>query len=137
MRHRIHPVLSLAIVLALAVGVASQASAERKRIREDARALLKAQTFATTLEFSGPLQGEIATAGGVVRIAPDVFIYELGNGVLSPGSFVSHRMLYVNGIMVGGTPVVTHVIVRPAVDNSRATDGTSRNVSEETGTPPK
>jgi hypothetical protein len=137
MRHRIHPVLKLAIVLALAAGVVSQASADRRSVRENARARLKVETFATTLEFSGPLQGDIATESGVVRLAPDVFIYELGNGVLSPGSFVDHRMIYVSGVMVGGTPVITHVLVRPPAAASSAADGTSPNVSEASGQGPR
>lgn len=113
MRHRIPASLALAVAAA-AVFATTATAGDHARLRKP---LASPRLRAAAGTFSGSLSGPIAdgmVVGGVTfRVAPDVRIYELGRGIVPPGTSYFDRRVTVSGIKVRDTFVVQSVLVRP------------------------
>lgn len=72
--------------------------------------------FGVSGEFTGNLVGNLLMDGVSYRLAPDAILYEIGHGLLAPGTLVPNRHVFLSGQKLGDLLVVTTVIVRPFED---------------------
>ena len=106
-----------------------QASEEQQSPEEQQTSQLsvKQGLFCASGTFSGVLEGHITLGGVTYEVAPEAAIYEIAKGVAEQGMIVNERAIYVSGKMLGDTPTVFTVIVRPpAKGNLLSSDSSSR-----------
>ncbi len=115
MRDRFGIALRLALVLALVGSLASAAGAAKSKARPLGKAgpLLRSETFSTSGDFSGVLNGEIWMDGVGYTLSTDALVYEIDRGVLPLGTVVSDRMVWLSGLKSGSSMMVYSVVIRP------------------------
>lgn len=114
MRNHIVMLLGIALTLPIAAGPASGANEKPRKPRPEVRELRQARTFSDVGEYSGVLGGTISFNGRQYRLAPDVTIYEVGRGLMAPGTTVSGRVMAISGVTLRNSEIVYQIIVRPA-----------------------
>lgn len=102
-----------AVLLGISLAVLAASSVAADRLKPRAEADRRAQAFAVSGEFSGALAGSISLNGERFQLAHDVRIYEIGRGVLPPGTTVYGRMLSLSGVYRESLGVIHQIIVRP------------------------
>ncbi|HTQ47688.1 MAG TPA: hypothetical protein VMI75_33255 [Polyangiaceae bacterium] len=120
----------MALALVLAAAVPGRAETVR---RGPIRMAEPADIFTASGELSGTLDPDFPVNGVMYHLSPDALIYEIGRGIIPPGSFIGDRMVFVAGPATGNT--VTTVIVRPSgesVSRTAVPDGSvqTRSASE-------
>jgi hypothetical protein len=134
MRNRIGTSLGLAIALSLVGALVATAGEAGRPFRSvKARALLDAETFGVSAQYSGAVIGEIRIDGVSYRIAPDASIYEIGSGLVPLGTVVQDRYVYLTGLKIGRTMMVYAVALRPASESEAAWGEPAAGVSLMTG----
>jgi hypothetical protein len=118
MRNRTGISTRLALALLLLTVLAPAAGADFRKPRTHGSDLLGLSTFNVSGEFTGTMGGEILLEGVRYQLASNVNVYELGVGMLPPGSEVVDRHVFMSGVRTIGSDIVFNVIVRPAVQPS-------------------
>ena len=136
---RTHISLSLGALLAISLIAppAPAAAKTRHSVRGGVRAHPQSASFSVSGRFSGTIGGDIILDGVVYRLTTGASIYELGRGMLPPGTFISDRVIFLSGARQSNGMAVSSVIVRPADPVGLIGQGTSPFVHEQTDGSPQ
>jgi len=116
MRNPIILTVGLASVVTLALTLPHDAGA-REAPKRTVRP--QSESFCFSALYSGPLSGELVINGVGYQVSEKATIYEVGNGLLTPGTGVRDRMICLSGSRRGDRLVISSISVRP-VGNSSA-----------------
>lgn len=128
MRNSIRISLSAALVLTTTVLVAANLNADPRARRAQEEALRMTQPVFASGEFTGRLDQEVTLNGVTYWLSPDVQIYEIGTGMVMPGTIVGNRHISVMGTRRGETVTISTVILRPESENNSSKDDGSQYV---------
>jgi hypothetical protein len=121
--------LSAALVLTASVLVAANLSADPRARRAQEEALRMTQPVFASGEFTGRLDQEVTLNGVTYWLSPDVQIYEIGTGMVMPGTIVGNRQISVMGTRRGDTTTITMIVLRPETEKDSSDDDGSKDVS--------
>ena len=118
--------LAALLIVALVAGLATDGNAGTQDYR---RALVKSDTgkgaFTVTAQYMGSLEGRIQVGGRQVYVPRNTPVFVVGKGIQEDGYFANNQFVYVSGVKKRGQSVATLIVVRPADDNRRRSNGSN------------
>jgi hypothetical protein len=137
MRNRTGIPVGLALALVFVALLAPAAGADGRKPNRMASDLLPLAAFNTSGEFSGALGGEILLNGMRFQLDSNVQIYEIGVGLLPPGTELSDRWVFLSGLKTMGSDMIFSVIVLPSSMPSLDQDDGSSHIQVRDPSDPK